>query len=234
MSFKSAAFIAFLALTPSFTVAADKNPATVSVRGEAEFTVAPDMVKLDLGVETQAETAENALSDSSNAARQIMTALGERGVDPMDVQTQGLSLSPIYNFSQDDIEGREISGFRSSIILRVVLRDLEHLGEIIASVTENGANRIENIEFGLQNDAELRNEVRRQAVADALSRADLYAAALGTSVQGLFSLSETAFSVRSPQIALDVVGFKNAAASVPIARGEITIGVSVEVTFLVE
>src|SRR3981189_1871830 len=68
--------------------------ATISVVGEAQISVPPDLAQIDGGVTTEAKTAREA-SEANNAAMgKVLLALKGAGIDEKDYQTSRLSLQP--------------------------------------------------------------------------------------------------------------------------------------------
>ena len=68
----------------------------ISVSGEANVSVAPDLAQIDGGVTSEAKTAREA-SEANNAAMgKVLLALKGAGIDEKDYQTSRLSLQPQY------------------------------------------------------------------------------------------------------------------------------------------
>src|SRR6185295_6618245 len=89
-------------------------PAAISVTGEANVSVAPDLAQIDGGVTTDAKTAREA-SDANNAAMgKVLLALKGAGVDEKDYQTSRLSLQPQYATSSKTAERPGVVSFRAS------------------------------------------------------------------------------------------------------------------------
>ena len=75
---------------------ADRPPPAISVSGEANVSVAPDLAQIDGGVTSEAKTAREA-SEANNAAMgKVLLALKGAGIDEKDYQTSRLSLQPQY------------------------------------------------------------------------------------------------------------------------------------------
>src|SRR6202051_5163474 len=69
-------------------------PAMISVTGEAQVSVPPDLAQIDGGVTSEAKTAREA-SEANNAAMgKVLLALKGAGIDEKDYQTSRLSLQP--------------------------------------------------------------------------------------------------------------------------------------------
>ncbi|TCP60850.1 hypothetical protein EV663_10724 [Rhodovulum bhavnagarense] len=212
-------------LFPAEAVLADDSP-RLTVTGMAEVAAAPDMAMLRLGVVREARSAQAAMAGVSSDMGAILDRLGAAGIAPRDLQTSGLDLSPVWS-SHDSGQRREITGFRAANTLSVRVRGLEGLGELLDQVIGEGANSFEGIGFGLQDPASARDEARRQAVADAMRKARLYAEAAGHDLGALVSISETGTAQPVPMM----MEAARLSAPVPVAAGEVTLSARVTMVF---
>ncbi len=220
---KTAAIIFFL----SPCVAPAWAEGRLTVIGEGSIETQPDMATISLGVTTEAETAAEALSANNEMTASVLETVSAAQVEPRDIQTSGLSLSP--NWSQDrDGEASRIVGFVASNQITVRVRDLEALGGILDDVVSGGANTFNGLTFGLQEPGPARDEARKEAVADAQRKAQLYAEAAGVTLGPIVELSEVTGDQPQPMYRSNGAMMESA---VPIAQGEISIEASVTVVF---
>lgn len=91
--------------------------------------------------------------------------------------------------SQQDQPG-QITGYRASNVVRVTVHDLEEVGSILDQATQAGADTINGISFGVEDQAELQAEARAEAVADAQARAVDLARLSGLQLGGVLSINE--------------------------------------------
>ena len=224
------------ALTLAVPAAAQESepedaPATLTVTGTGKVSVAPDMATLRVGVETQAETAAAALSANSEVAQQVIDTLKRQGVADKDVQTANFSVYPVYqdtNRVQPMPEGPRVIGYRVTNQVVAKIRDLAGLGALLDATVSQGANRIDGLEFGLEDDGAPADEARRQAVEDARRKAETYAAAAGVALDRIRSIREGA---GGPIPMRDMAMRAEAAMAVPIAPGETIATETVEVVW---
>ena len=71
----------------------------VSVVGEGQVAAVPDMAIISLGVTHDAKTAQTAIEQVNIDVAALLTALAGLKVDARDVQTNQLSVSPIWSDS---------------------------------------------------------------------------------------------------------------------------------------
>ncbi|KGJ16230.1 SIMPL domain-containing protein [Paracoccus sanguinis] len=164
-------------------------PATVTVTGEGQVGIAPDLATVALGVTTQAETAAKALADNATRQGDVIAALKAQGIAPEDLQTQGLNLSPMADYSQ---QGKPpvITGYQAQNIVSARVRDLAKLGPLLDAMVAAGATDVQGIAFSREDDAAPLDEARGKAVAEAQRRAETMAAAAGMALGPLVSLTE--------------------------------------------
>ena len=218
------------AIVLALPAAAETVPATIAVTGEGKVEMAPDMATLSLGVMSQADTAAAALKANSDGLSGALDLLKAARIEGRDIQTSGLSLHPIVDYSSS---GREpqVRGYTASNMLTVRLRDLSVLGQTLDAVVTEGANTLNGLSFGLQNPDEATDEARRRAVADATHKAALYAEAAGVTLGRIVTISEQGnYGGPQPMMMAEARLAKDAG-SVPVASGEISIGATISVVY---
>ena len=206
----------------------DDITARLSVTGQGMAAAVPDMATINLGVRAQAETAAEALDQTSAVAADILAKLEEFAIEARDVQTSDLSLNPIYTRNNTGNEAPRIVGFEASNRVSVRVRDLDKLGGVLGAVTGEGANQMYGLNFGFEDSDDLMNEARRKAVEDARAKAMLYAEAAGVTLGRVISLNEHGGSRPVP---VPMAEMRMAAADVPIAAGESALSASVSMVF---
>lgn len=204
---------------------ADEARRLITVTGEGQVQMAPDMALISLGVTHQAPEAQVAMAQATEAAAAVLARLKEAGIAPRDVQTSQVNLWPVY--SERSSGTPQTDGFRAELTMSVRVRDLSALSGILAAVAQDGANRFSGLQFALSQPQEAEDAARQVAVADALRKARLYAQAAGGSVGQVVSISESGEG-NYPQMRMAADQGSGAA----IAEGELTI--SEQVTVVIE
>lgn len=207
-------------------------PRIIQVVGEGRSTAAPDLARVSLGVSHQAATAGEAMEAMSAGMEQVLATLGTAGISQADIQTGMLMLEPAYNYNTYD-GNPEMTGFIATQILDVNVRDLGRLGEVLDAVVKGGANRVNGISFEVSDPQLVTDDARRDAVADARERAELYAEAAGVALGDIVSISESTIYT-PPYPMYDGRGGAEQAASVPIAPGQVSLMTNVTVTYAIE
>ncbi|KAI0562321.1 hypothetical protein FGB62_62g019 [Gracilaria domingensis] len=202
-------------------------PRTISVAGDGSVSAPPDMATVSTGVVTTAATAQAALAANNQQFEQVLSVLAEQGIESRDVQTTFFDVNPQFQRGPDG-EDQGITGYQVTNQVQVLVRELDNLGRILDALVTAGSNRISGVSFSIGNDTELRNRARSLAVADATTRAGVYAEAAGVQVGKLIAISEQ--SIPQPQARQSFDTFA-AEASVPIATGELQVRATVFLQF---
>jgi len=228
---------AFLAGAPIAASADEERPATMALTGTGEVQAKPDMAVISSGVVSEAKTAREALDANNAAMGEVIAAMKLAGVADKDLQTSGFSVEPQYVYPPQQQDGRRdpprIVGYRVSNRLSVKVRDLGKLGGLLDLSVSLGANQVSGVAFGITEEAPLRDEARKAAMADALRKAELYAEAADVSLERILSISESG-GARPPQPLVARALTMEAADAVPVEAGELTLAVEVHVTWEIE
>ena len=205
----------------------DLTPA-ISVTGEATISVPPDLAEVEAGVTSDAKTAREA-SDANNATMgKLLLALKAAGIDAKDIQTSRLSLQP--QSAPNRTGPSAITGYRASNRVTVRLHDVIKVASTIDMLVAAGANDIGGINFMVSQASKLLDDARTQAVADARRKAEIYAKAAGVTLGGPLSISEGS----SPGPMFRAKMSAAPIATTPIAQGEETLSVTVNVTWAIK
>lgn len=160
---------------------------TVSVTGTASAVLDPDILTIELGVETQASTAMAALAKNSALMEDVFEALREAGLSDGEASTSRLEVYPVYDYEQDD---PVMIGYMAVNTVSVSTEMLDAAGTIIDGAVKAGANRVDYVSFGLSPErmGEARDQLIEAAVLDARAKADLALEPLGYGVIGVKSV----------------------------------------------
>jgi uncharacterized protein len=220
----SLTLIALLAAPlPAF---AQAGPPTVTVSGEAEVSVAPDVAQIDGGVTTEAKTAREASEANNKAMAAILPALKAAGIAENDIRTSRLSLFP--QSAPTKVNGpQQITGYRASNRVTVRIRDMTKVAATIDALVGAGANDIGGVNFMVSQESKLLDDARVKAVEDAKRKADIYAKAANIRLGAPVRISEEGGGDGPRPMRAQ---FK-AGAATPIAPGEETLRVSVSVSY---
>ncbi|MBY3029441.1 SIMPL domain-containing protein [Rhizobium leguminosarum] len=225
------------AAAPAFAQEAKPREPVISVTGDGESSVAPDMAIVNLAVVKQAKTAREALDDNNKAMNEVLAALKSGGIAERDLQTSGFSIQPQYNYPQP-VDGQQqqpqLIGYQTINSVTVRLRDLAKLGAVIDQSVTLGINQGGEIQFTNDKPDAAIEEARKAAVADAVKRAKTLSEAAGVKLGRILEINENVPRAM-PQPVYRATMMKEASdAAVPVQGGENNYNVSVTVTFAIE
>ncbi|MBJ3762092.1 SIMPL domain-containing protein [Maribius pontilimi] len=233
---KSAALILTLSLAMGLTPAHAQDEATraaplLEVTGEGSVSAVPDMATIRLGVVAEAVIAGEAVSAMEGPMTALLGRLQSLGIDPRDIQTSTLRLSPVYADRPPEGDGApRIERYEASSDVSVQVRDLDLLGAILDEAVGAGSNRFDGLSFGLADPTEVRDAALAAAMADALRKAAILADAAGVQLGPLVRVVEQGGS-RPPQPMMMETTMDRSAA---VAPGEVETDARVMVQFALQ
>ena len=233
-----AAAISLAIILPAFAAAAsaqsDANNFAVrriEVNGSGETRTSPDTADLDVAIDTQAKTAEEAASSNAALATKVIDALKSMLGDKGKITTGGYSLNPEYD--QRPSEKPRIIGYAAQNSVTVHTGALELVGALIDSAITAGANRINSLDFTVKDDTKARTEAIAIATRDARAQADALASALGVKL-GKVLKATTVSEARPIPVRMGRAMAMSANVATPVEPGEVKVPATVSLTFEIE
>ena len=159
----------------------------MSASGDVD--VIPDLAAHHVRRHRRGASARKAALANSAAMQKVIAALKASGIDAKDIQTASFRVEPRYTRPREG-EAPQIDGYRVTNEVQVLVRDLDKLGDILDRLVTLGANQTHGLSFEASKAETLLDEARKQAVANALRRAELYAAAAGVEVGEVLTIVE--------------------------------------------
>lgn len=159
----AAALLVFSVAGTNLAAAAEPN--TIAVSGMAEQEVAPDIAYIDVGINVRADDAETARTQEAQIASQIRRALLGLAITDNDLQNTSYYLYQEYKVDRNGVRTADKYVLDSSI--KVTVKDLDKLSQVIDNVVEAGATNISNITYALST----QNIIQRQLLATAVENA---------------------------------------------------------------
>ena len=175
--------------------AASAQPAldanTITVSGQGLVSAPPDRAVLQLGVQTVAPTAAEALREHEDDVARVLARVRSFGIADRQIQIQALQLGENYGQNGPD-------GYRAFRIVSVTTDSLAAVPEIVAGVVESGANQLNGIDYTLSEPGRYRDRALDEAVRQARSKAERLAAAAGMSLGGVVAIQEQGIGLVQP------------------------------------
>lgn len=206
-----------------------ESPRSISVSGTGSADAAPDLLTLVVGVECRRADVADAYADAGRVLAAITAALRNRGTDSRDIGTTGLNVRAEVNWQEG--RGQVVSGYLASSVLSVRIRELAVSSAIIAETVAAGGNdvRVNGLELGFADPAEVTARAREAAWADAVAAAEQFASLAGARLGKVLSIVQQ--PVRPAPV--PVAGMQRVAAvdQLTVEAGSSSVGASVEVAW---
>jgi uncharacterized protein len=202
---------------------APTGPTGITVTGVGSVKAAPDRAEFSFGVETQGQTADEALAKNNTAVQKVINAVKGAGVASGDIQTQQVSVYPRYSS-----DGQQIVGFTATNSVSAKIRDVSKAGAVVEAAVKAGANQVYGPTFSIEEQSGLYKDALDDAYADARSKAEALAVVTGVPLGKVINVVE---GVTFP---IPFAGGDQAAeAAPPIEPGLQEIQASLTVTFAI-
>jgi uncharacterized protein YggE len=210
--------------------AKDSRNRIMEVTGIGTVKLEPDIVTINIGVQSRSADAGEALKENTQKAQGIIDTLLEMGVENKDIQTRNFN---IYQQQENRFPEEETQTTPTYVVentVAIIVREIDALGAILTKVVDGGANTINSIRFDLEDREAAMAEARKLAIEDAKDQAEAIAETAGVNLGPIQSIAVQSSSAIVPRAAYameDAVGGGN----VPISGGTMRIEVSVNITY---
>ena len=242
---KIAAFAITLSVVTLFSLMMSGNTATntdrivsrndvvrhLTVHGNGVVNVEPDIAILTLSVVTRGSET-NIQRENAETMDNVIAAVKDAGVEDADIQTLHYFMTPEHDWS---VSRMTVIGYIVHHSIRVTVRDIDKVGEIMTLAENAGANEIGGVTFSVSNPDEFYMQALEKAIADAKVKAAVMARAAGVTLGSPLFITEgmhfAPMSRMSMFSSADMALIGGGWHSVGIEPGEISIVASVTITF---
>jgi uncharacterized protein YggE len=241
---RRALITAFLALQlsgcgaepPTFAVKDVDDPGdlrTITVVGDADVRVAPDLATLTVGIEARAKEPEAAQAMVAKRSRAVSLRLQDLGIAKKDIKTVGVDLHPEY--SRPDKPTKAVApvlvGYKGTLRLQARCKP-ELAGDAVSAAIAVGANRLEGVAFSREAIEIPRQEAIDKATAQALAKIRATLNPLGLRVKDIRKI-DVSENRAAPWMPAPQHFYRDAKATVaqstPVSPGEIEVRATVSV-----
>ena len=225
--------LAFALLVSACAPAASSQDApTLSVSGNGQAFLAPDIAYIYVGVHTEAPSAAEAVDENTTQTQALISAIQDFGIDPKDIRTSNFSIWPMDRYDPSTGAPTGEKTYVADNTVYVTVRDLESLGDLLDTAVQAGANTVNSVQFDVENKDEALKEARVDAMNNAKQQAQELADAAGLSLGEIKSIS----FVDNQYPVFDGKGGGGGgvaaeAAAVPIQPGQLSFTVTVNVIY---
>ena len=206
---------------------------TVEATGSATLSVKPDQVRIDIGVVTQASTAQQASAENSrqftSVVGELKKAIGSKG----EIQTVSYGITPNYRYPKEG-GTPTIVGYTATNVVRVTSNDVDNSGNIIDAASRVGANAVRGIEFSLKDEKAVKAKALAEAARQARTNAETMASGVGLKIVRILRLEDVGTPEFHPMDRPMMMAAKAASEAMPTPVESGTIRVEAKVKVIAE
>lgn len=180
-----------LTLASTLSVCAYENKEErgyISVNAQVNKEYAPNIAKIRFYVETENKDLKIATDENKKTTQKALDAvkalLSTTKGDM--IQTINFSASPQYEYRN---KIKTFMGYKVTNGFQVTLKNVDVLGKVISAGLNNGANRVGDLNFSLDDNEKACNELIKEATSIVKTRAQVVAQASGSQIEGVKSLN---------------------------------------------
>jgi len=198
----------------------------LKVTGEGSIKVRPDTALAILGVITENSQLRLAQEQNTIKVNQILNTLRMMMVSMNDIETQAYNISPQYDY----VDGKQVfRGYRVEHTLKIVVKDITKVGEVIDGAVESGANIVNSIRFIASEPSKYYQKALTAAIDDALLKAMTIGRKFNIKIFHIpLVITEQNYQYSSP---VQSVLLQAAESTTPIQVGQIDITARIEAVF---
>ncbi|MDO5717843.1 MAG: SIMPL domain-containing protein [Tissierellia bacterium] len=148
----------------------------MTIKGQASVEAKPSIAYLNIGVVSKSDNIKTAQDENNKNIDQLRKILIENGIEEGDISTSSFYIDTNY----DQETYTKIVGYTVNHNLNIKVNDIDRAGEIMDLATKNGANRSNNIRFGISDQE--REDLYQEALAKAAEKAGIKASRLAESM----------------------------------------------------
>jgi uncharacterized protein len=217
---------AFAAATAAPADALKDAQRTLTFTGSGDVELQPDTALVNVSVHGTGDSSDAALAMATDKMEAVLAAL--KSLDSVRIAEADLATQGVNTNRDWEHEGR----FVSDQMLSVTIHEPERAGSVIAAATAAGADSVDGPSFSLDEQTAAYRDALRAALADARSKADAAAGAMGVKILGTSTVTENNNGGGPIMYAADAAAKRESAP--PIKIGPVTVSAQVTVTFIYE
>ena len=160
---------------------------SIQAVGSATVSAQPDQVKVDIGVTTTGNTAQDASSQNATLMTAVLAAIQQVLGPNANIKTLNFSINPNY---KPNSSPPVVVSYTANNTIEVTAADVSMIVKVIDSSSQAGATNISNLHFSISNDESFREQALTAASKQALAHATAIAAGLGGHIGNVLAAQE--------------------------------------------
>ena len=165
--------------------------ARVSVSGEAELRLTPDMARVEMAVSHTGASVKEVQQTVAQVVGAFLELADDLDIDEKWIRTTGAVVRPSYRWDREQ-EEQVFTGYTVERNIELELRQLDKLGPLLERAGQLGINRISPPMLDSSKRPETHRRALALAFADARANAEVLADAAGADLGDAISISASA------------------------------------------
>jgi hypothetical protein len=196
---------------------------SITVSGRGSISATPDMVSMNLGVQSNNIDLNTAIEDSNSRIENIIAVIHEFGIPDTDYRTSNFS---VY-YQQPYKESSDKGTYNVNNNIFIEVQDVSIIGKFIQQALNAGANQFYGLEYGISKPSPLMKQARQLAIENAIALAKETAGYADLSISEIISIEETPY-YGGGSVYAEGMSLSRDSNSIITAPGEKTIEVQVK------
>lgn len=210
----------------------------ITVSGEGTVAVVPDEATIRASIITNADRADDAVSENNSIYSRIVAATQAQGIARNDVTLADYNLNFNPRPSPMPSDGGYISssrfGYTVTRAFDIKVRAVAKAGAVVDAITKAGLTSVESISFGSSDPSRARAQATAKAFADARSKADEAAKAAGLHITGIGRIEFGGNASVAPMMRMTAMSATATPAPTVFDSGTLNVTASLTVVFLAQ
>ncbi|HTA75690.1 MAG TPA: SIMPL domain-containing protein [bacterium] len=201
----------------------------IKVSGEGKITAVPDEAIIQVTVKEEGETLNGLVEKAKVQMNSLLASLKSFDIPKEDLQTTQYSVEPKYQYTKGTTKA---IGYVVTNRLKVVLKDISKIDDVLGDMSNGDANQVEGPTFGFSDPAKLQLQALKAAVENAHSKAAVLAESAGAVLGPVYSIEQTGVNIPTFRYAMSARAMADAApAPVPVEQGTDQVTAQIEVVY---
>lgn len=205
-------------------IAQEQQMRTLTVSGQGIINIPTSLTQVQLGVEVQGKTPDEVQQQAAKQTSAVVELLRSRNVEKLE--TTGIRLNPIYNYSNNQ---QELTGYSATNMVSFRI-PTDKIGSLLDDSVKAGATRIDGVSFVASDTAisTAQQQALKEATQEAQRQADAVLETLNLSKREIVGIQINHASAPSPRpLQMSVRAMSDEAAQTPVIGGEQQVQASV-------
>tara|TARA_R110000824_G_scaffold336_5_gene2054 strand:- start:10420 stop:11163 length:744 start_codon:yes stop_codon:yes gene_type:complete len=170
-------FINLFLFSATQTLAADDSLRTITVQGEAEVEIAPDYVEMSFRLNEKNSSAARAKQRVDERINAVIAALENFSISNDDIAMSGVEVTETFEVDRNG--NLSSDGFQVTRGVTIRLRNINDYEALSAALVQAGVGELNQIQSGVDDEAQLKMAALEAAARDARTRALAITTGLG-------------------------------------------------------